>query len=69
MKSWRNVGSTDQAIRIIVGLAIAGAGLFFVHGHVVSIVLDVVGAIVFLTGLLGFCVFYKLFGIRTCPRR
>ncbi len=68
MKNWRNVGSMDQAIRIIAGLALVAAGLFLVHGRVLPIVLDVVGAIVFLTGVAGFCVFYKLFGIRMCPR-
>lgn len=62
-----NEGSSDRVIRVILGLVlgfiatrISGAG---------AIILYILGALSFLTGLSGICLLYGLFGIRTCPVR
>ncbi len=55
-----NVGSIDKSMRIVVGLAIIGAGFYFGSWW------GAVGLVPLLTGLTGFCALYSLFGINTC---
>lgn len=59
-----NVGGVDKIIRILAGLALIGAaatGLIGAWGFV--------GAIAVLTGLLGWCPAYVLFGMSTCTTK
>lgn len=56
----RNVGSADRAIRIVVGLGIIAAGIAYGSWW------GAVGAVPLLTGLIGWCPPYSLFGISTC---
>lgn len=62
-----NEGTTDRVVRVILGLVL-GFLATRVTG-VGEIVLYVVGALAFLTGVSGVCLLYALFGIRTCPVR
>ena len=55
----RNVGSTDKVLRIIVGVAIAGVGVYFQSWW------GAIGAIPILTALMGWCPPYALLGINT----
>ncbi|MBK1687487.1 YgaP family membrane protein [Rubrivivax gelatinosus] len=60
MKS--NVGGIDRVLRIVLGLALIGmtlAGFIGVWGWV--------GVVPLLTGAVGFCPLYPLFGFSTCP--
>lgn len=50
-----------RIIRVVAGIIIALAGVFFLHG-IGRDVLIAVGAIVFLAGALNFCLFAPLFG-------
>ena len=62
MKS--NVGGIDRVLRIVVGLvliALAATGTVGAWGYV--------GAVPLLTGLLGWCGLYTLFGKSTCPMK
>lgn len=62
MKS--NVGGIDKVLRIVVGLALVGAtaaGFLPVWGYI--------GVIPLATGLLGWCPFYPLLGLNTCPMK
>jgi len=54
-----NVGKTDKIIRIILGLAILGAGLFLKSWW------GAVGIIPLATGLIGWCPLYLPFGLKT----
>lgn len=54
-----NVGSIDKTMRIVVGLAIIGAGFYFGSWW------GAIGLVPLLTGLMGFCALYSLFGINT----
>lgn len=57
-----NVGGIDRILRIVVGLALIGAtlaGMLPVWGWI--------GVVPLLTGALGFCPLYPLFGFSTCP--
>ncbi len=62
--SFFNEGAADRIIRFIVGAAVLVA-VFTVLTGVLQIVAGVVGAILVLTGLVGFCPLYALFGIKT----
>ncbi|SEA55382.1 DUF2892 domain-containing protein [Variovorax sp. YR216] len=57
----RNVGTIDRVLRITLGLvliALAFAGTVGPWGYI--------GLVPLLTGLVGRCPAYSLFGIRTC---
>lgn len=57
-----NEGTLDRTLRVIVGLAILS--LAFVGPKTL---LGYVGVVPLVTGLIGFCPAYKLFGLSTCP--
>jgi hypothetical protein len=59
---FRNEGVVDRALRVIVGLAILS--LVFVGPQTPWAWF---GLVPLLTGLVGFCPAYALFGVRTCP--
>jgi len=58
-----NVGKFDKTMRIIVGVAIVGAGLYFETWW------GTVGAIPLLTGSIGWCPIYAPFGLSSCSRK
>jgi len=60
----RNEGNVDRAVRVIAGLAIlslAFIGPKSAWGYI--------GLLPIVTGLLGHCPAYTLFGINTCPAK
>jgi hypothetical protein len=57
----KNEGGIDRIIRIIAGLAVIGWGIYAKNWW------GVAGAVPLLTGLMGWCPAYMLFGIKTCP--
>lgn len=57
----RNEGAIDRILRVIAGLAILS--LAFIGPKTP---LAYLGLVPLLTGLVGFCPAYALFGIRTC---
>ncbi|MEQ9316111.1 MAG: DUF2892 domain-containing protein [Henriciella sp.] len=57
----RNEGTIDRVLRVIVGLALVS--LIFVGPKTIW---GLVGVVPLLTGLVGYCPVYSLFGIRTC---
>ncbi|MDE2404696.1 MAG: DUF2892 domain-containing protein [Sphingomonadales bacterium] len=57
----RNEGTIDRLLRVIVGLVLIGlawTGQFAPWGWI--------GVVPLLTGVIGYCPAYSLFGIRTC---
>lgn len=55
----KNVGSTDRVIRLIVGAAIIGAGVYLQSWW------GAIGAIPIVTALIGWCPPYAMLGINT----
>lgn len=55
-----NVGKTDTTVRILLGIAIAGLGIYY------NSWLGFLSVIPFVTAFTGFCPLYKLMGISTC---
>ena len=59
-----NVGSTDRALRLIVGIVLMGYGTYI--AGTAGTVMAVVGLVPLITGLVGKCPAYSLFKINTC---
>ncbi len=56
----KNVGGVDRKIRMVLGLAIIGAGVFYNNYW------GALGLIPLGTGLIGWCPPYAIFGINSC---
>jgi hypothetical protein len=56
----RNMGSADRFVRIIVGLGIIAAGVYYQSW------LGAIGVVPLATALVGWCPAYLPFGISTC---
>ena len=61
-----NVGSTDKAIRIVIGV-LALSLFFFLEGNIRF--LGLIGIVPIATALLGWCPAYSLLGVNTCTLR
>jgi hypothetical protein len=57
----KNVGKTDKAIRIVLGLAIAAVGVYFQSWWGLLAIIPIA------TAFISFCGLYALLGISTCP--
>jgi uncharacterized membrane protein len=62
-----NLGTTDRAIRGVVGVTLIGAGLFLVRG-VLAVVLCLVGAVLAYSGAVGFCHVCKVLHVDTSKK-
>jgi len=58
----KNEGVVDRSIRVVVGLILLS--LIFVAPQSLW---GLVGLVPLLTGLVGFCPLYKMFGLNSCP--
>jgi hypothetical protein len=59
-----NVGGIDRTLRIVVGLALVAWAAFF-NGPIWAWI----GIVPLATGAIGFCPFYPLLGMNTCPTK
>ncbi|MEJ2438028.1 MAG: DUF2892 domain-containing protein [Sulfurovaceae bacterium] len=55
-----NIGKIDRIIRLVIGVALLLLAL-----QLQSILLGIVGLVVLVTGVIKFCLLYKLLGINT----
>lgn len=62
-----NVGGIERPIRIVLGIVLLGVGAFAGLPPWGAGIAFVVGAVALVTGAIGFCPAWKLFGINTCP--
>jgi hypothetical protein len=60
-----NEGGADRLIRIIAGVVLFMLGWGILKNNLLGIIFDILGVILFVTGITGFCGLYKLFGIST----
>ena len=69
MKS--NENGIDRIIRIVAGIAALAAAfvsLGVMNGNILGIVVAAVGAILLVTGFVGFCPAYRIVGMSTCKK-
>lgn len=57
----RNESNTDRTIRLVLAIVIFALGLYFQSW------LGLIGLIPLVTGLVGWCPIYAVFGLSTCP--
>ena len=62
----RNMGGIDRIIRFIVALLVAVLYYFKIIEGTLAYVLLALSGVFVLTGLIGFCPLYRLFGLSTC---
>ena len=62
----KNVGSTEKGIRLILGGLLVIAAMFLQLPTWGTTILGVVGAVSVLTGTVGYCPAWSIFGINTC---
>ena len=62
-----NEGTVDRVVRGVAGVILLVVGLVLVKGAI-GIALDVLGAILLVTGFVGFCPLYTLFHISTSKK-
>jgi len=60
-----NESGADRLIRIIVGILLFILGWLVLKNRVLGIIFDILGIILFVTGITGFCGLYKVCGIDT----
>lgn len=61
----RNIGPEDRVVRIVIALGFALLIYFKYVDGAAAIVLGVLGAYLFLSGVAARCVFYKMVGVDT----
>lgn len=62
-----NVGSTDRAIRLIIGVALVVVAIWLLDFGALQVAGAVVGGAIALTGLVSRCGVYYLLGLSTRP--
>ncbi|MBZ8180286.1 YgaP family membrane protein [Oscillatoria salina] len=62
---FRNVGSLDRIMRLILAAALLYAGLNIYRDTALGIGLDIASALFIFSAAIGFCGIYRLLGIRT----
>lgn len=63
----KNMGSTDQIIRVLIAVVVAALFFTKVISGVLGMVLLAVAGIFVLTSVVSFCPIYALFGMSSCP--
>jgi uncharacterized membrane protein HdeD (DUF308 family) len=64
-----NVGGTERGIRIVLGIVLVGVGAFAGLPDAGMYAAYVVGAVALVTGAVGYCPAWQLFGVNTCPAK
>jgi hypothetical protein len=59
-----NVGAIDRIVRLLIGLVLIIVGFVVLDGSAM-LAIGIIGVIVFLTGLSGRCLIYKLVNFNT----
>ncbi len=67
--SMANVGGADRVIRIVIGIILIAAPYFLSlaiwENQSARVIIQIIGAVLLITGLIRFCGLYKILGIRT----
>jgi len=63
MKS--NEGTTDRIIRLILGVVLIIIGWPVLGNNTPGVIFDIIGVVLLITGIAGFCGIYKVLGIST----
>ena len=62
-----NVGGIERPIRILLGILLLGLGTFANLPLIGTAIVLMLGSIALVTGVVGYCPLWTLFGLNTCP--
>jgi len=60
-----NEGTTDRMVRLVLGVVLIIIGWPVLGNNALGIILDIIGLILLITGITGFCTIYRVLGIST----
>lgn len=63
-----NEGSVDRYLRMALGLVLFALALMFPHLGFLTVLFWVLGGLMVVTSVTGFCLLYQLLGMNTCKR-
>lgn len=66
--SFTNEAYWDRTLRVLLGVVLLYLGWMGVVGGTLGVVFKIAGFLPLVTGLIGYCPAYALFGVGTCPR-
>lgn len=66
MSSFTNEARWDRIVRILIGVVLLYLGWAGVVGGTAGVVLKALGFLPLVTGMVGYCPAYALFGVSTC---
>lgn len=64
-----NENGIDRALRLVLGVVLLVASFMWLGagaGSITGIIAAIIGAVLLITGLVGFCPAYRLMGMSTC---
>lgn len=64
MKIQKNIGGTDKKIRLTLGVLLLVISLIF--SGIFQVIFLIMGSVLIITALIGFCGLYTFLGINTC---
>lgn len=64
-----NVGGVERTIRVILGVLLLALALFGGVPTAAAWVLGLIGGVAAVTGVIGYCPAWSLFGINTCAAK
>ena len=62
---YTNEAAWDRALRVVLGLAMICVGWFVLGDGLIAAAFKIFGFVPLITGLIGWCPFYSLFGLAT----
>lgn len=65
----KNIGTADKIIRIVLALAAAVLIVTETVSGTAALIIGIIGVVMLLTGLAGFCGLYSLLGISTAKKK
>ena len=66
----KNEGTTDRVVRVILGIILLYVGAIYMGlSGILSYIVVIVGLLLLVTGLIGVCCLYSVFGMNTCKPR
>ena len=68
MKSFINEAGWDRTLRVLLGAVLLYLGWTGVVGGTIGWIFKIAGFLPLLTGIVGWCALYQLFGFSTCAR-
>jgi hypothetical protein len=66
--SFTNQAGWDRALRVVIGVVLLSLGWSGVVGGTLGWIFKIAGFLPLVTGIVGWCAIYELFGFSTCPR-